>query len=45
MKVQLHSRTSALDEAEWPGSHPGRFTPRERGFGTHLIRVGPTALV
>jgi hypothetical protein len=30
--------TSALDGAEWSGSHPGRFIPKERARGTHWIR-------
>jgi hypothetical protein len=29
--------TSALDGGEWLASRPGRFTPRERAPGTHLI--------
>jgi hypothetical protein len=37
------SLTSALDGGEWSASRPGRFTPRERDPGTHLIGdwVGP----
>jgi hypothetical protein len=32
-----HSLTLALDGGEWSASRPGRFTPRERDPGTHLI--------
>jgi hypothetical protein len=32
--ISMHSLTSALDEGEWPASHPGRFTSRERTPGT-----------
>jgi hypothetical protein len=37
--------TWALDEGEWSASRLGRFTPRERAHGTHLIWgwVGPRA--
>jgi hypothetical protein len=40
-----HSLTSTLDGGEWSVSRPGRFTPRERGPGTHWIGgwVGPRA--
>jgi hypothetical protein len=36
--------TSALDEGEWPASHPSRLTPGERVPGTHWIGgwVDPT---
>jgi hypothetical protein len=39
--------TSALDGGEWSASSPGRFTPRERGPGTHWIGgwVGPRAIL
>jgi len=39
--------TSALDGGEWLTSRPGRFTPRERAFGTHWIGgwVGPRAVL
>jgi len=45
VKVQLHAFISlALDRGEWSASHPGRFTPRERAPGTHLLGwVGPRA--
>jgi len=42
--VWLHAfLTSALDGGQWSASRPGRFTPRERGPGTHWIGgwVGP----
>jgi hypothetical protein len=36
--VQIHIfLTSALAGGEWSASHPGRFTPGERGFPTHWI--------
>jgi len=40
-----HSSTSAIDGCEWLASRPGRFTPRERAPGTHLVGVwvGPRA--
>jgi hypothetical protein len=39
--------TSALAGGEWSISRPGRFTPRVRASGTHLIRgsVGPRAVL
>jgi hypothetical protein len=46
MGVQLHPfLTLALDGGEWSPSHTGRFEPRERAPGTHLIGgwVGPRA--
>jgi hypothetical protein len=41
------SLTSALDGGEWSASRPGRFTPRERAPGTHLIGgwAGPRAVL
>jgi hypothetical protein len=33
-KARVATR-SALDEAEWPASRPGRFTPKKRASGTH----------
>jgi hypothetical protein len=29
--------TSILDEGEWPGPRPGRFTPGETALDTHWI--------
>jgi hypothetical protein len=29
--------TSAVVGGEWSASHPGRFTPGERAYGTHWI--------
>jgi hypothetical protein len=29
--------TTALDGSEWSASRPGRFNPRDRTPGTHLI--------
>jgi hypothetical protein len=46
MKVQLHALlTSVLDGGEWSVLHPGRFTPKVRASGVHLIGswVGSTA--
>jgi hypothetical protein len=42
-----HNLTSALDGGEWSASRPYRFTPRERGPGTHWIGgwVGPRAVL
>jgi hypothetical protein len=38
VEVKLHAfLTSALDGGEWPASHSGHFTPRERAPGTHWI--------
>jgi hypothetical protein len=48
VEVQLHSfLTSAFDGGEWSASHPDRFTPREKAFGTHWIRgwVGHRAVL
>jgi hypothetical protein len=41
------SLTPALDGSEMPAPRPGRFTPRERAPGTHLIGglVGPRAVL
>jgi hypothetical protein len=41
----MHSVTSTLDGSEWPASHPGLFTPRERAPDTYWIGgwVGPRA--
>jgi len=41
---QLHELTSARGGGEWSVSSPGRFTPRKRVSGTHLIAscVGPS---
>jgi hypothetical protein len=43
----MDSLTSAPDGGEWSASHPGRFTPRERAPGTHLIGewVSPRAVL
>jgi hypothetical protein len=42
-----HSLTSAPDGGKWSASRPGRFTPRGRAPGTHLIGgwVGPRAIL
>jgi hypothetical protein len=32
-----HYLTSALDGGEWSASRPGRFTPKERATGMHLM--------
>jgi hypothetical protein len=42
-----HSLTSALDGGEWLASRRGRFNPKERALGTHLIGgwVGPRAVL
>jgi hypothetical protein len=36
MYSSTQSLTSVLDGDEWSASPPGRFTPRERAFCTHL---------
>jgi len=33
----MHPLTSTLDGGEWSVSPPGRFSPTERGPGTHWI--------
>jgi len=46
VEAQLHEfLTSALDRGGWLALRPGRFTPRERAPGTHLIEgwVDPRA--
>jgi hypothetical protein len=46
MDVSTHSfLTLALAGGEWSASFPGRFNPREKAPGTHLIEgwVGPRA--
>jgi hypothetical protein len=42
-----HSLTSALGGDEWSVSRPGRFTSRERAYGTHWIGgwMGPSAVL
>jgi hypothetical protein len=41
--VQIHVFSTSVLVAEWSASRPGRFTLRERAFGTHWIGgwVGP----
>jgi hypothetical protein len=47
MYSSTHSVTSAIDGGEWPASHPGRFTFRERAPGKRWIGgwVGPRAVL
>jgi len=39
MHSSTHSLTSVLDGGEWPASHSGHFTPREKAPGTPWIQV------
>jgi len=38
MEVPIHAFLT-LELDEWSASHPGRFTPGERAFGSHWIKV------
>jgi hypothetical protein len=45
VEVYIHIfLTSALTGGEWSASRPGRFTPREKAPGTHLI-IGCVGLI
>ena len=36
----MHFVTTDLEEAEWPGSRPGRFIPDERATSTNWLETG-----